>query len=156
MDVALRKAMQFFILPKEAEKIDRIIQAFALHYSKSNPKRTSHYRGGWDTIHLLSFAIIMLNTDLHSPNVKQRMTQADFVKNLRGQDKISGEKNGEDIDRKTLEGIYDRIKKDELKAGDDHVAQVQRVDRAIVGKDKPVGFLSQDLSENLDFLPKLD
>lgn len=84
------------------------------------------------------------------------MTQADFVKNLRGQDKISGEKNGEDIDRKTLEGIYDRIKKDELKAGDDHVAQVQRVDRAIVGKDKPVGFLSQDLSENLDFLPKLD
>ncbi|EFO88073.1 hypothetical protein CRE_30589 [Caenorhabditis remanei] len=137
VDVALRKAMQFFILPKEAEKIDRIIQAFALHYSKSNPKRTSNFRGGWDTIHLLSFAIIMLNTDLHSPNVKQRMTQADFVKNLRGQDKISGEKNGEDIDRKTLEGIYDRIKKDELKAGDDHVAQVQRVDRAIVGKDKP-------------------
>ncbi|ULT97247.1 hypothetical protein L3Y34_005223 [Caenorhabditis briggsae] len=137
VDVALRKAMQFFILPKEAEKIDRIIQAFALHYSKSNPKRTSNFRGGWDTIHLLSFAIIMLNTDLHSPNVKQRMTQADFVKNLRGQDKVNGEKSGEDIDRKTLEGIYDRIKKDELKAGDDHVAQVQRVDRAIVGKDKP-------------------
>uniref|UniRef100_A0A8R1HHP0 SEC7 domain-containing protein n=1 Tax=Caenorhabditis japonica TaxID=281687 RepID=A0A8R1HHP0_CAEJA len=137
VDVALRKAMQFFILPKEAEKIDRIIQAFALHYAKSNPKRTSNFRGGWDTVHLLSFAIIMLNTDLHSPNVKTRMTQSDFVKNLRGQDKIQGEKNGEDIDRKILEGIYDRIKKDELKAGDDHVAQVHRVDRAIVGKDKP-------------------
>ncbi|CAI2351004.1 unnamed protein product [Caenorhabditis sp. 36 PRJEB53466] len=137
VDVALRKAMQFFILPKEAEKIDKIIQAFALHYAKSNPKRTSNFRGGWDTVHLLSFAIIMLNTDLHSPNVKQRMTQNDFVRNLRGQDKVAGERDGEDIDRKTLEGIYDRIKKDELRPGDDHVAQVQRVDRAIVGKDKP-------------------
>ncbi|CAI5447818.1 unnamed protein product [Caenorhabditis angaria] len=137
IDVALRKSMQFFILPKEAEKIDKIIQAFAIHYAKSNPKRTSHFRGGWDTIHLLSFAIIMLNTDLHSPNVKTRMTMNDFVKNLRGQDKIGGEKEGKDIERHILEGIYERMKRDELKAGDDHVAQVQRVDRAIVGKDKP-------------------
>ncbi|CAB3406034.1 unnamed protein product [Caenorhabditis bovis] len=137
VDVALRKAMQYFILPKEAEKIDKIIQAFALHYSKSNPKRTSMFRGGWDTVHLLAFAIIMLNTDLHSPNVKQRMTSNDFVRNLRGQDKAAGEKDGKDLDRVFLEGIYERIKKDELRPGDDHVAQVQRVDRAIIGKDKP-------------------
>lgn len=138
IDVALRKAMQYFILPKEAEKIDTIIQAFALHYAKSNPRRTSQFRGGWDTIHLLSFAVIMLNTDLHSPNVKQRMTNDDFIRNLRGQDKLTGEKEGRDIERFILEGIYERIKKDELKPGDDHVAQVARVDKAIIGKDKPV------------------
>ncbi|CAD6200140.1 unnamed protein product [Caenorhabditis auriculariae] len=137
IDVALRKAMQFFILPKEAEKIDRIIQAFAIHYAKNNPKRTSQFRGGWDTVHLLSFAIIMLNTDLHSPNVKHRMKKEDFVKNLRGQDKAPGEKEGKDINRELLEGIYERIRKDELRPGDDHVAQVARVDRAIIGKDKP-------------------
>ena len=37
-----------------------------------------------DTILILAFAIVMLNTDLHSPNVKRRMTEADFINNLRG------------------------------------------------------------------------
>ncbi|PAV56279.1 hypothetical protein WR25_15707 isoform A [Diploscapter pachys] len=139
VDVALRKAMQFFILPKEAEKIDRIIQAFAIHYSKCNPRRAEKFRGGWDTVHLISFAVIMLNTDLHSPNLKQnmRMKKEDFVKNLKGQDKASGEKEGVDIDRSVLEGIYERVQLDEIQPGDDHVAQVARVDRAILGKDKP-------------------
>ena len=37
-----------------------------------------------DTILILAFAIVMLNTDLHSPNVKRRMTDIDFINNLKG------------------------------------------------------------------------
>ncbi|WKY06191.1 hypothetical protein Q1695_006414 [Nippostrongylus brasiliensis] len=139
VDVALRKAMQYFFLPKEAEKIDKIIQEFAQHYAKCNPKRTKLFRGGWDTIHMIAFAVIMLNTDLHSPNLKasQRMQLEQFIYNLRGQDKMRGEKEGVDIDRATLQGIYERVRAEEIRPGDDHVAQVARVDAAIVARDKP-------------------
>ena len=42
----------------------------------------------------------------------------DFVRNLRGID------GGADVDRDTLEGIYERISKDPFKPGSDHVTQV--------------------------------
>ena len=39
-----------------------------------------------DTIFILAFAIILLNTDMYSPNVKpeRKMKTDDFIKNLRG------------------------------------------------------------------------
>ena len=40
--------------------------------------------GAVDAILILAFAIVMLNTDLHSPNVKRKMTEMDFINNLRG------------------------------------------------------------------------
>ena len=41
-----------------------------------------------DTVFLLSFAIIMLNTDLHNASIKpeRKMKEEDFIKNLRGED----------------------------------------------------------------------
>ncbi len=82
---------------------------------------------------ILSFAVIMLNTDLHSPNIKheRRMKLTDFLKNLKGID------DGEDLDQRMLSGIYQRVKEEEFKSGTDHMTQVLKVDRSIVGK-KPV------------------
>lgn len=39
-----------------------------------------------DTIFILAFAIILLNTDMYSPSVKpdRKMKLDDFIKNLRG------------------------------------------------------------------------
>lgn len=48
--------------------------------------------------------------------------------------------DGEDIPREMLIGIYERIRKRELKTNEDHVSQVQKVEKLIVGK-KPVGGL---------------
>ena len=42
----------------------------------------------------------------------------DFVRNLRGID------GGADVDRDTLEGVYERIREDPFKPGSDHVTQV--------------------------------
>eukprot|EP00435_Cladocopium_sp_Y103_P031317 s739_g7.t3 len=39
-----------------------------------------------DTIFILAFSIIMLNTDLHNPGVKKKMCLEDFVRNNRGID----------------------------------------------------------------------
>ena len=48
-----------------------------------------------------------------------------------------GVDNGQDIPRDLLLGIYGRIQKWELRTSDDHVSQVQAVERMVVGK-KPV------------------
>lgn len=40
-----------------------------------------------DTIFILAFAIILLNTDMYSPNIKpdRKMMLEDFIRNLRGE-----------------------------------------------------------------------
>jgi len=72
----------------------------------------------------------MLNTDLHTPNLKadRRMKCEDFIKNLRGIDDCM------DIDKNLLIGIYERIKETEFKTASDHVTQVMKVQKTIVGK----------------------
>lgn len=72
----------------------------------------------------------MLNTDLHTPNIKadRRMKPEDFIKNLRGIDDCT------DIDKNLLSGIYDRIKETEFRTASDHVTQVMKVQKTIVGK----------------------
>ena len=61
-----------------------------------------------------------LNTDLHSPSMRKekRMSEEDFIKNL------SGINNGNDLDQTMLSNIYNRVKKSEFKANDDHINQV--------------------------------
>lgn len=51
--------------------------------------------------------------------------------------KSPGVDDGEDIPRDMLIGIYERIREKELKTNEDHVSQVQKVEKLIVGK-KPV------------------
>jgi IQ motif/SEC7 domain-containing protein len=50
-----------------------------------NPDQIKNFKNT-DTIFLLAFAIIMLNTDLHNTSIKpeRRMKPEDFIKNLRG------------------------------------------------------------------------
>ena len=54
---------------------------------------------------MLSYAIVLLNTDLHSKAVKagKRMKREDFCRNLKGADL------GADLDSEMLEGIYGNL-----------------------------------------------
>ncbi|KAL7031591.1 hypothetical protein ACKWTF_007068 [Chironomus riparius] len=128
-DVALRKFQGYFRMPGEAQKIERLMEVFSHRYSMCNPDVISKLRSP-DTIFVLAFAIIMLNTDLHTPNLKadRRMKCEDFIKNLRGIDDCM------DIDKNLLIGIYERIKETEFKTASDHVTQVMKVQKTIVGK----------------------
>jgi Sec7-like guanine-nucleotide exchange factor len=63
--------------------INSFIQVFGQHYCVKNPSSNV------DTIFILAFAIIMLNTDLHSRNIKpeKKMRLEQFIKNLRGKNR---------------------------------------------------------------------
>ena len=60
--------------------------ALSQRYCICNPGVVRQFRNP-DTIFILAFAIILLNTDMYSPNVKpeRKMKLEDFVKNLRGE-----------------------------------------------------------------------
>ncbi|XP_067359864.1 IQ motif and SEC7 domain-containing protein 1 isoform X1 [Channa argus] len=139
LDEALRKFQAHIRVQGEAQKVERLIEAYSQRYCICNPGVVRQFRNP-DTIFILAFAIILLNTDMYSPNVKpeRKMKLEDFVKNLRGVD------DGEDIPREMLVGIYERIRKRELKTNEDHVSQVQKVEKLIVGK-KPIGSLHHGL-----------
>ncbi|XP_055624974.1 IQ motif and SEC7 domain-containing protein 3 isoform X2 [Toxorhynchites rutilus septentrionalis] len=129
VDVALRKFQGYFRMPGEAQKIERLMEVFSSRYCQCNSDIVARLRSH-DTVFVLAFAIIMLNTDLHTPNLKpeRRMRCDDFIKNLRGIDDCH------DIDRDMLTGIYERLKANEFKPGSDHVTQVMKVQATIVGK----------------------
>jgi hypothetical protein len=75
VDTALRSLLYNFRLPGEAQKIDRIIEKFAARYCVDNPGVFATA----DAPYLLSFAIIMLNTDAHNPMAEGRIAIEDFV-----------------------------------------------------------------------------
>ncbi|OQR97144.1 brefeldin A-inhibited guanine nucleotide-exchange protein [Achlya hypogyna] len=90
-----------FKLPGEAQKIARMVEAFAQCYF--DDAHDAAFASS-DTIMILAYSIIMLNTDLHNPQVKKnKMSKEQFVKNNRGID------NGNDVAKALLEDIYDDI-----------------------------------------------
>ncbi|EEB07080.1 SNARE sec71 [Schizosaccharomyces japonicus yFS275] len=101
---ALRQFLQCFRLPGEAQKIDRFMLKFAEKYVVDN---LGVFRNA-DTAYVLAYSIIMLNTDQHSPQVKNKMTKTDFIKNNRGVD------DGADLSDEYLAAIYDDIQKNEI------------------------------------------
>nr|XP_046908648.1 IQ motif and SEC7 domain-containing protein 1-like [Dermatophagoides farinae] len=128
VDEALRSFQMNFRFPGEAQKIERLVESFADRYKECNPNDVLSR----DSIFILAFAIIMLNTDLHKPtNIKHRMTQEQWLSNLKG---VFSEG---DLSSQFLLGVYKRIKKQELQTGPDHVTQVLKVQSTIVGKDVP-------------------
>ena len=77
---ALRQFLWSFRLPGEAMQIDRIMESFASHYCAQNPELFEET----DTCYIISFSIIMLNTALHNPNVRHKITLEQFIKQNRG------------------------------------------------------------------------
>lgn len=79
---ALRQFLAAFRLPGEAQIIQRILELFGAHWFAS-------YEGervvaSADVAFVLSYAIIILNVDLHNPKNKNRMQLKDFLRNHRG------------------------------------------------------------------------
>lgn len=60
-------------------------------YCMCNPEVVQQFHNP-DTIFILAFAIILLNTDMYSPNIKpdRKMMLEDFIRNLRGRGKLGG------------------------------------------------------------------
>jgi brefeldin A-inhibited guanine nucleotide-exchange protein len=102
---ALRRFLQSFRLPGEAQKIDRFMLKFAERYITGNPNAYANA----DTAYVLSYSVIMLNVDQHSKKMKgPRMTPEDFIKNNRGIN------DNADLPEDYLRNIYEEISHNEI------------------------------------------
>lgn len=132
---ALRLFLEGFRLPGEAQKIDRLMEKFAARYHELNKKfanmeptdmqkslsaakqrqrngqklLSNYYFESADTVYVLAFSIIMLATDLHSAQVKKKMTKENYINMNRG---INENK---DLPREFLETIFDQVAESEIK-----------------------------------------
>ena len=95
---ALRLFLEGFRLPGEAQKIDRMMETFAQRYCQLNPDIFTNP----DTCYVLSFAIIMLNTSLHNPSVKDKPSVEQFITMNRGIN------DGENLPKELLVSLYER------------------------------------------------
>nr|KAG5695093.1 hypothetical protein BaRGS_015069 [Batillaria attramentaria] len=106
---ALRQFLWSFRLPGEAQKIDRMMECFAARYCELNPGVFT----STDTCYILSFAIIMLNTSLHNPSVKDKPTVERFIQMNRGIN------DGGNLPDELLISLYENIKKEPFKIPED-------------------------------------
>lgn len=137
VDESLRMLLQKFRIPGESQQIERVVENFADKYvndqnyddmEKEYKTALQNYKSGLSTkeplepvtpekdgVFILSYAIIMLNTDLHNPKVKEHMTFEDFRKNLRGV-----YKDGKDYPEWYLRTTYNSIKSREIIIPEEH------------------------------------
>ncbi|PSR88432.1 ARF guanine-nucleotide exchange factor GNOM like [Actinidia chinensis var. chinensis] len=105
LDTALRLFLETFRLPGESQKIQRVLEAFSERYYE----QSSQILANKDAALLLSYSLIMLNTDQHNVQVKKKMTEEDFIRNNRH---ING---GNDLPREFLSELYHSICKNEIR-----------------------------------------
>eukprot|EP01128_Nolandella_sp_AFSM9_P010380 TRINITY_DN7161_c0_g1_i1.p1 TRINITY_DN7161_c0_g1~~TRINITY_DN7161_c0_g1_i1.p1 ORF type:complete len:562 (-),score=134.10 TRINITY_DN7161_c0_g1_i1:61-1746(-) len=104
----LRLYLSTFMLPGEAQKISRLMEIFAAEYLRQNPGVFPHE----DVAFVLSFSLIMLNTDAHNPAIlpKDKMTKEQFIRNNR-----NTWIDGQDPPSELLVSLYDEIVENEIK-----------------------------------------
>lgn len=115
VDEAMRTMYACFIPPGESQQIERINKEFADGYVRQNPTVFSNP----GNVEFMGFAIMMLNTDLHNPNIeeKRRMKVEQFIRNTRSPDTESDPA----CSIEACTAIYQRIASNEikLKTGDE-------------------------------------
>ena len=100
---ALRIFLSTFQLPPEGQKIDRVIESFSTKYYNDN----SHLFKNENCSFYLAYAIMILQTDLHNPKLKERMSVESFVK-------LFEEKDYDTLSKEYLEDIYKQILEEPL------------------------------------------
>jgi len=134
----LRMFLAAFRLPGEAQQIDRILQAFSECCGKmcaeAHQRRLSLFspdeKKASDAAYLLSFSIIMLNTDLHNVNIRKdrKMKLQDFIRNNSdyGRDITDP---GKELPSEYLQSIYESIKDDQIRTESEGADGIMTFDR---------------------------
>ncbi|XP_041866800.1 uncharacterized protein LOC121655934 [Melanotaenia boesemani] len=104
IDHALRMFLSQFALMGETQERERVLIHFSRRYRQCNPDSLSNE----DSVHTLTCAVMLLNTDLHGNNVGKRMSCSQFVSNLEGLN------DGKDFPKDLLKTLYSSIKNEKL------------------------------------------
>ncbi|KAF9180298.1 hypothetical protein BGZ51_006242 [Haplosporangium sp. Z 767] len=164
IDLALRKFLLDFHFPKEAQQIDRVLEAFASRYHACNP----HLFRSSDVVYTIAFSLMLLHTDSHNKNVRYKMTKEQYVRQAKTIDGVNT------IPADILEVLYDNITflkfvyaEDELDVDGQRIAEVQptsgswfnrrrtassqRADSYSMIRHGSIGHLAPDLSDLIPF-----
>ncbi|CAF1218492.1 unnamed protein product [Rotaria magnacalcarata] len=119
LDRALRKFVKQFTIIGEAQDRERVLHFFAARYLDCNPTTFTSV----DACHMLTCAIMLLNTDLHDAKITSKMTFQQFSDNLHELN------DGVDFSKDLLKSLYNAIKNeqfiDETTLGSDDYTDVR-------------------------------
>ena len=101
---ALRYYLSTFQIPGEGQKIERIVEVFSNKYTSDNP----NYFPESECAYYLAFSVLLLQTELHNPNVKEKMTVEGFKGLLFSRESMK--KLSDDY----IAEVYDEISKNPL------------------------------------------
>ncbi|KDN49031.1 hypothetical protein RSAG8_02384, partial [Rhizoctonia solani AG-8 WAC10335] len=108
IDEAIRQLCNKLYIKGETQQIDRVIEAFSEHYMLQNPRSLWQVS---DIVHVVSFAIILLNTDLQAAELNSHITSSRFVENaveaIRAQLQQEASNSSLSNDPQTLEPLAD-------------------------------------------------
>ncbi|XP_068182710.1 PH and SEC7 domain-containing protein 1 isoform X2 [Antennarius striatus] len=104
IDQALRAFLGKFSLMGETQERERVLVQFSRRYRQGNPESETSE----DSVHTLTCAVMLLNTDLHGNNVGKRMSCSQFISNLEGLNE------GKDFPKDLLKALYTSIKNEKL------------------------------------------
>ncbi|XP_017687369.1 PREDICTED: PH and SEC7 domain-containing protein 4-like [Lepidothrix coronata] len=104
LDQALRSFLQALVLSGETQERERVLGHFSRRFHRCNPGAFPSP----DSVHSLTCALMLLNTDLHGQHLRRAMTSSEFVSNL------SGMNDGQDFPREQLKALYGSIRSKKL------------------------------------------
>ncbi|XP_021518671.1 PH and SEC7 domain-containing protein 4 isoform X1 [Meriones unguiculatus] len=121
LDRALRGFLQALVLSGETQERERILYQFSKRFHYCNPGAFPSV----DSIHTLTCAIMLLNTDLHGQNIGKSMSCQEFITNL------NGLQDGGNFPKELLKALYWSIRSEKLEWA------VDEEDAARPEKDQP-------------------
>ncbi|XP_034515398.1 PH and SEC7 domain-containing protein 4 isoform X2 [Ailuropoda melanoleuca] len=104
LDRALRGFLQALVLSGETQERERILYQFSKRFHYCNPGAFSSA----DSVHTLTCAIMLLNTDLHGQNIGKSMSCQEFITNL------NGLRDGGNFPKELLKALYWSIRSEKL------------------------------------------
>eukprot|EP00088_Acartia_fossae_P033688 TRINITY_DN34516_c0_g1_i1.p1 TRINITY_DN34516_c0_g1~~TRINITY_DN34516_c0_g1_i1.p1 ORF type:complete len:689 (+),score=203.23 TRINITY_DN34516_c0_g1_i1:43-2109(+) len=116
LDLALRAFLAKCILVGETQERERVLMYFSQRYLQCNPHllQSGTFRSQ-DSLHTLTCALVLLNTDLHNQHVQmKRMAPKEFIDNL------TGLNEGLNFASDVLLNLYTSIRNQPLDWGEDN------------------------------------
>jgi len=118
LDAALRKFLLQFCLTGETQDRERVLLHFSKRFLECNPGLRGETFQSHDSVHTLTCAIMLLNTDLHNEALQQRkMSPEEFVENL------AELNDGHNFPEDLLRDVYQAIKTEPIEWVQDESAE---------------------------------
>ena len=95
-----------------------MVEKFAAKFCADNPENVE-FGTNEDCAYVLAFSLVMLQTDLHNDNIKNKMTVDDFSNNNRGIN------NGKSLSKEYLSRLYHNIQRNPITLSEDDDARAR-------------------------------